>query len=510
VAEEGNEAVATVMFEDKDSYFEMVHNPKTDENFGRIMALLEGEPSGPTASGTRSRRRDITATCVPDETCVKRLRNSPTGAAEEAPRDQSFRSFPRAGSPAGCLAYRTPADVGRTPDVHRLIGRGFQVRHRRSTLSLVASTVVLVAVLVAAPVGAHAAAPRCFGKRATIVGTARADVLRGTSRADVIVGLAGKDVIKGLGGDDRICGGSGNDTLAGGGGDDRIAGDEGSDKLSGEAGSFDTLVGGPGSDELNGGAGIGDLASYFLAPGPMTVDLLAGTATGDGSDMLTGIEDVVGSRFDDVITGSAAPNLFFGDAGNDTLSGGDGEDGLLGIEGDDALDGGSGEDFVSFYFSSAGVTANLTTGTATGEGTDTLANIENIEGSQHDDVLTGTAGTNWFWSHAGNDSIDGSGGEDWVSFLFSTAAVTASLTSGSATGNGTDTLVGIENLFGSRYDDALTGDAGPNKLSGGAGNDTLSGSDGDDTLTGGDGTDSLDGGNGSDSCDGETEVNCEV
>lgn len=45
VADEGDEAVVAVMFEDKDSYFEMVHDPRTDENFGKLMTLLEGEPS---------------------------------------------------------------------------------------------------------------------------------------------------------------------------------------------------------------------------------------------------------------------------------------------------------------------------------------------------------------------------------------------------------------------------------------------------------------------------------
>jgi heme-degrading monooxygenase HmoA len=45
VADEGNEAVVVVIFEDKDSYTAMVHDPKTDENFGKLMALLEGEPS---------------------------------------------------------------------------------------------------------------------------------------------------------------------------------------------------------------------------------------------------------------------------------------------------------------------------------------------------------------------------------------------------------------------------------------------------------------------------------
>ncbi len=44
-ADEGDEVVVAVMYEDKDAYFAMVHDPQTDENFGRIMALLEGEPA---------------------------------------------------------------------------------------------------------------------------------------------------------------------------------------------------------------------------------------------------------------------------------------------------------------------------------------------------------------------------------------------------------------------------------------------------------------------------------
>jgi len=379
-------------------------------------------------------------------------------------------------------------------------------------ISIVAAfTVALVVVFLVPPQAANAARPRCFGKRATIVGTARADVLKGTSRPDVIVGLEGNDLIKGLGGDDRICGGKGNDTLVGRGGDDLLAGEEGSDKLTGGGGAFDFLVGGPGGDRLNGGAGIADMASYFPAPGPVKANLAAGTATGDGSDTLTGVEDVDGSRFDDVITGNAASNFLFGEAGNDTLSGGDGDfDGLIGGDGDDSLDGGAGEDFASFLFSSAGVTVNLTTGTATGEGTDTLANIEDVEGSRHDDSLTGNAGPNVFWPALGNDTVDGSTGTDTVSYEFAQTSVTANLTTGTATGEGTDMLIGIENLNGSRLNDNLTGDAGPNVLHGLAGDDTLSGGDGDDTIIGGEGADTLDGGNGTDTCDGESEVNCEA
>ncbi len=389
--------------------------------------------------------------------------------------------------------------------------RGVRMYQTRRVSVVVVSTVALVAVSLVLPQAANAARPRCFGKRASIVGTARADVLKGTARSDVIAGLAGNDVIKGLGGGDRICAGKGNDTLLGGGGDDSLIGDVGKDKLAGGAGSFDFLVGGPGGDALNGGAGISDFAFYFDAPGRMTVDLFAGTATGPiGPDTLTGVEGVGGSGFDDVITGNAAPNFLFGDAGNDTLSGGDGDDGLWGRDGDDALDGGSGEDFVSFVFSQFGVTANLTTGTATGEGSDTLANIENIQGTKHDDTLTGDAGPNVFLPLVGNDGIDGSGGTDTVSYEVSPSAVTANLSTGTATGEGTDTLTAIENLNGSPLNDNLTGDAGPNVLHGLAGTDTLSGSDGDDTLTGDEGTDTVDGGIGTDTCDGESEVNCEA
>src|ERR687896_1156363 len=60
------------------------------------------------------------------------------------------------------------------------------------------------------------AKPSCLGARATIVGTARADVLRGTQKRDVIVALGGSDRINAVGGDDVLCGGGGDDYLDGG------------------------------------------------------------------------------------------------------------------------------------------------------------------------------------------------------------------------------------------------------------------------------------------------------
>ena len=276
-------------------------------------------------------------------------------------------------------------------------------------------TTALALGAVTSPV-AHAAVPRCLGVKATIVGTARADVIKGTARADVIVGLGGSDTIKGLGGNDRICGGPGKDTLVGGAGYDVLFGDIGNDVLGGGAGD-DVLLGGSGNDAFNGGLGIGDLASFFFASAGVQVDLSAGTATGEGTDTLTGIED--------------------------------------------------------------------------------------LEGSRYDDTLTGDDGLNYILPGEGNDAVDGGGGlNDWVDYFYSASAVVVDLTAGSATGQGTDTLTGIEEVYGSQHNDTITGDAGPNALLGGAGDDTISGAAGDDTLDGGDGNDTLDGGDGTDTVDG--------
>ncbi|MBO9698484.1 MAG: hypothetical protein J7499_20010, partial [Sphingopyxis sp.] len=100
--------------------------------------------------------------------------------------------------------------------------------------------------------------------------------------------------------------------------------------------------------------------------------------------------------------------------------------------------------------------------------------------------------------------LDGAGGVDTAYYANATAGVTVDLTiSGpQATGGaGSDTLLNIENLTGSAFDDKLTGDGGANLLSGGGGNDTLLGGGGDDTLRGGAGDDVLDGGAGYDFVD---------
>lgn len=161
------------------------------------------------------------------------------------------------------------------------------------------------------------------------------DVIRGDDRPNVLLGGRGGDLLAGGGGDDVLRGGPGHDTLRGGPGDDVLEGGPGDDLLNG----------GPGRDRLTGGLGV-DTADYAEDPGRVEVDLESGRAR-DGSgdeDVLEEIENVVGSRFDDLLVGDEEENVLEGRAGDDRIFGLGGDDRLLGGRGDDLLDGGPGED----------------------------------------------------------------------------------------------------------------------------------------------------------------------
>ena len=334
---------------------------------------------------------------------------------------------------------------------------------------------------------------------------------------------------------DLVIAGSLNQTLIGTSGNDTLEGGPGDDSISGGAGD-DNLVGGAGNDTLDGGAGT-DSAAYYASPAAVNVNLGTGVATGgDGTDRLIGIENIYGSQYDDTLVGDAGDNAISGYEGNDFISGGAGDDNMQGSAGNDTLDGGAGTDRVEYHFSPAAVNVNLGTRVATGgDGTDKLIEIENIYGSPYGDTLVGDAGANEIsggagndfisggvdndnlWGNAGNDSlsggagydhlvggagndtIDGGADADTVSYYFSPAAVNVNLGTGVATGgDGTDRLIGIEDIYGSPYDDTLVGDADNNDLSGWEGNDFLSGGAGNDYLTGGLGNDTVDGGLGED------------
>ncbi len=254
---------------------------------------------------------------------------------------------------------------------------------------------------------------------ATITGSSGAD-----SRNDTL-GTQG-NYYDMLGGADTVIAGSGNDTIFGGDGNDRLFGGAGNDLLYGGAGA-DSLVGGAGNDTLFGGTnpnnaddtligGTGfDYVSYASASGAVTVNLATGRATGaDGNDQISQVEGVIGSAFNDVITGDGGANNLRGLAGNDTIDGGGGNDTIEGGLGNDSLVGGAGNDTLSFDNAGAGVTVNMVTGRATGTqtGTDTFSGFEGVLGSDFGDSILGDAGANTINGGLGNDTIDGGDGND--------------------------------------------------------------------------------------------------
>ncbi|WP_341913140.1 calcium-binding protein [Ferrovibrio terrae] len=181
-------------------------------------------------------------------------------------------------------------------------------------------------------------------------GNAQGDILigienlTGSNNADTLIGDAVANVLNGGYGYDVLQGGAGNDTLNGGADSDNLNGGDGIDILNGDDGD-DWLAGGAGADQLSGGAGI-DTVYYSGAGAAVTVSLDTGTGTtGDAAgDTLTGIENLVGSDYDDIFTGSNGANSISGGVGNDTLHGYAGDDTLQGGTGIDVMNGGAGND----------------------------------------------------------------------------------------------------------------------------------------------------------------------
>src|SRR2546427_705051 len=217
----------------------------------------------------------------------------------------------------------------------------------------------------------------------------------------------------------------------------------------------------------------------------LALGVSSGGAAGTTCNGLTAT--IVGTTGNDTLVGTAGNDVIAALAGDDTIDGVGGNDVICGGPGNDGITGGTGVDTVSYAESATAVTVNLGAGTATGEGTDTLAGIENASGSNFTDTLTGDAGANVLRGLGGTDTLDGAAGDDTLdggpgkdtgSFASSGAGVNANLAAGSATGNGTDALVGLENLIGSPFADTLTGNAATNVIDGGNGNDTLVGGGG--------------------------------
>ena len=132
---------------------------------------------------------------------------------------------------------------------------------------------------------------------------------------------------------------------------------------------------------------------------------------------------------------------------------------------------------------------------------------DTVNGLGGNDTLKGEDGNDTLLGGIGNDSLDGGLGTDTASYSASLTAVVASLATNSATGEGSDSFLGVENLLGSPKADALTGSAANNRLDGGGGADTELGGSGSDTVIGSGGPDTLKGEDGNDTVDSKDGVN---
>ncbi|WP_339454351.1 beta strand repeat-containing protein, partial [Pseudomonas sp. EA_5y_Pfl2_R50] len=167
----------------------------------------------------------------------------------------------------------------------------------------------------------------------------------GSDTANVSITYQDGHTLTGTAGDDLLVAGSGNNILNAGDGNDVLTAGSGNNEMHGGAGN-DLLYSGPGNDLLDGGTGI-DTASYANATAGVTVNLgllAAQNTLGAGTDTLTGIENLVGSNFNDTLTGDHNNNVINGGLGNDILNGGGGDDLLIGGMGNNTLTGGAGAD----------------------------------------------------------------------------------------------------------------------------------------------------------------------
>ncbi|MEQ9326387.1 MAG: calcium-binding protein, partial [Rhodospirillales bacterium] len=357
------------------------------------------------------------------------------------------------------------------------------------------------------------------------------------SSVEHVVTGDGNDILTGDSADNRLYGNNGNDTLDGGAGNDTLIGGADDDSYV-HSGGNDTIIDSSGDDTLKLGAsdtiqnastngtdlfitlqsgdtitvsqhysGSKDVETLDYTSLSKTYTIQADDSGGAGNDL------VAGSDSDDDITTGAGDDLVFANGGNDTITAG---------SGNDTYYGGSGDDTIVYDITSNGITADLSTGIITGLGSDLVNSVEHVVGSEGNDTLTGNSGGNRLFGDKGNDTLVGGDGDDTLDggndndladYSAATAGVTVDLSSGQASGGaGNDSLLNIENVLGSNFDDTLVADASGHLLGGngndllttsadesdtfegGAGNDTLQSGSGTDTLVGGAGDDLLQGG----------------
>ena len=356
--------------------------------------------------------------------------------------------------------------------------------------------------------------------------------VRGSNSADTITGDVMDNTLFGNGGDDSISAGAGNDSIGGGIGND-------------------TLSGGAGNDTIDGGDGLDVLNLSYLTTG---ISLrLSGATTSTISISTTDIDTV--QNIEGLLGGSGADTLI-GDTRDNFLGGGAGNDSFIATIGADTIDGGAGTDAVSYSALMAqGYTVSLVSSTATsalirvgdvnGSVLNNLVNVESITGlvfgsptsttgvsinfstfnaglglitGGGNDTIIGGLGVDTIQGGLGNDSIDGGGGTyntvdysyldtirtSGISVAITGGSVlnTVTLANGGSYGTEVDTLININGIIGTKYNDTLIDNSPSGSIRvpnfyifGGAGDDLVRGGFGSSAgkiYDGGDGVDTLD------------------
>jgi len=408
----------------------------------------------------------------------------------------------------------------------------------------------------------------------TLIGSSVLNTIYGGIGKDFIYGGEGDDKLYGEDGNDTITGGIGNDTIDGGEGSDTVSyfdADKaivnlrgatygsgtvtyGVDDYTDRLYSIENVLGSAGNDTIQGnetnntldGVGGTNTVSYSGAASGVVVDLgLQGQTqdtVGDGVDYLANFADLIGSSQADTLKGDTNTNMINGGAGDDTIYGIGGSNYLYGSTGDDTVygkvsgsdfvDGGTGNNKIDYsnldsanfivadlsqtttYNDENGASQTVSSITVTGGSADYIKNINVVEGSQGNDIITGNSDGNTLIGGEGDDTLNGYAGSnlliggngtngDWADYG-NRQQIKLDLSTGLATVDSNssdtfeptddiDTLIGIENIYGSNLDtyadDTITGNDY---------NNTIFGQKGEDTIDGGRGSDYLDGGIGND------------
>jgi len=205
---------------------------------------------------------------------------------------------------------------------------------------------------------------------------------------------------------------------------------------------------------LQGGSPAVTLSGFSIAASTVYSAVQAGDYVGLAGIIFGGADTMSGSQKVDTLLGLGGDDTLSGLGGNDSLQGGDGNDVLRGGAGGDQLNGGNGTDTATYFETSGGVTANLTTGTGTGGFAlgDTLISIENLSGSQGNDSLTGSTGANTLQGWNGNDVLTGAGGKDTLTGGIGADRFVYAATAHSAVGANADRITDFNRAQGDKID----------------------------------------------------------